>query len=170
MTNEEFLERLQRLSDEHGMPIMEIANIARASVLAQIDPLIATGDEFVFQTKRPRHEPFGSSEDDYDLNWINREVPEPDACVDLIEALQQYQTDAVRGDRIIAGNSTFEDVVRVNNNQRAWFRFWAVRHPHPAMRAKCQEFLKTTEAMHQRNKAGLKRLDQWKRKRVRADL
>ena len=90
MTNEEFLERLQRLSDEHGMPIMEIANIARASVLAQIDPLIATGDEFVFQTKRPRHEPFGSSEDDYDLNWINREVPEPDACVDLIEALQQY--------------------------------------------------------------------------------
>jgi hypothetical protein len=158
MTNEECLERLQRLSDQHGISIVEIANIAWAIVSAELDPIEATGEDFVFQTKRPRREPFGSSEDDYDLNWINRDVPAPDARVDLIVALQQYQTDTLRGDRIIAGNSMIEDVVRVNNNQRAWFRFWAVRHQSPAMRAKYKEFLESTELMHQRNKAGLRRL------------
>ena len=157
MTNDEFLEQLERLSDEHRMPIVEIANLARASVLAQIDPIEATGEDFVFQSQSPRREPFGASEDDYDLNWINREVPAPDACVDLLVALQQYQADTMRGKSILAGTPTIEDSVRVNNNQRAWFRFWAARHPHPAMRAKYKEFLDATELMHQRNRAGLKR-------------
>ena len=52
MTNEEYLERLQRLSDEQGSSIIEIERIARAAVLAQLDPIEATGEDFVFQSQR----------------------------------------------------------------------------------------------------------------------
>jgi hypothetical protein len=40
MTNEEYLERLQQLSDEHGISIVEIASLARAAVLAQLDAFV----------------------------------------------------------------------------------------------------------------------------------
>ncbi len=157
MPNERLLELHEQLAKEHGMSVMEIANLARTTVQAMINPVEATGDAFVFQSQRARREPFGANEEDFDLAWINREVPKPDARVDLIEALQQFKSDIERGQMILNSDSTIDDAVRVRDNHRAWFRFWSVRHPHPVMRAKFARFLETIEPLHERNKALAKR-------------
>lgn len=141
----------ERLAEEHGMSVVEIANLARATVQVMIDLVEVTGEAFVFQNRRERREPFGTYENDFDLAWINREVPAPDAQVDLIEALQQFKSDIGRGQMILNDKPSTADQVRVSDNHRAWFRFWSVRHPHPAMRAKFVGFLKTIEPLHRQN-------------------
>lgn len=136
MTNEESLALHTQLAALHGMSVAEIANLAHAMVLAEIDPVDATGEAFVFQSRRERREPFGSNEEDFDLDWINKEIPEPDARVDLIEALYQFKQDIERGKMVLDRDCTTENRVRVQDNHRAWFRFMSVRHPLPAMRSK----------------------------------
>jgi hypothetical protein len=157
MTNEKTLALHERLAARHEMSVVEIANLAHAMVQAMIDPVEATGDAFVFQSQRARREPFGVNEDDFDLAWINKEVPATDARVDLIEALQQFKSDIERGQRILSSDFTIDDAVRVRDNHRAWFRFMLVRHPYPVMRAKFQEFLEAIEPLHERNKARARR-------------
>ena len=88
-------EAIKELARLFSMSIIEVADLARAFALAEIDPLKEPkGEVFVFQRQRPPPGPFGSREEDFDFNWINQEVPEPDAKVDLLIALHEFRRDS----------------------------------------------------------------------------
>lgn len=126
---------LTKLARTHGMSIVEIAEFARATLSAELDPIRATGERFVFQRQRPRKWKFGDREEDFDLCWINTEVPDPHAVINLLDALEEFKSDVERCEMLLKGDLPIERLRAISKNQFAWCRFWAVRFPDGAIRA-----------------------------------
>lgn len=150
-------EAIKELARLYSMSIVEIADLARAFALAEIDPLKEPkGEAFVFQRQRQRPGPFGSREEDFDFNWINQEVPEPDAKVDLLIALYEFRRDSDRCANLLAENAealSIERLVAISNNRLMWARFLAVRHPNPTLRALAAKNVSALETLRAQNSA-----------------
>lgn len=152
--NDEAIKELARL---YSMSIVEVADLARAFALAEIDPLKEPkGEAFVFQRQRPRPGPFGSREEDFDFNWINQKVPEPDANVDLLIAFDEFRRDSDRCANLLAENAealSIERLVAISTNRLMWARFLAVRHPSATLRAMAAKSVSALEALRAQNSA-----------------
>jgi hypothetical protein len=99
--------------------------MARAFILADLDPIRATGERFVF--------PKGSGEPDF--CWFSPEVPEPYANVDLLEARDVTERDAKACELTLKVDNSIEATLKVYKNSMAWMRFWSVRSHTPEGRA-----------------------------------
>lgn len=126
---DDLIGRLDRLSQKVDIPIWELAEMASIIASAQIDPIEATGAPFVFQNRRLNCEAVL-----LDPLWINEEVPQPDADVDLIDAFEEWKRDAERAAKVLDGKPPLAKVLAIHQNHRDWFRFWAVRYPVPEAR------------------------------------
>jgi hypothetical protein len=145
-------ELIKKLAHLHSMSIVEVAELARAFLSVEIDPITEKkGDPFVFQRRRERTEPFGSSEEDFDLCWINGEVPEPYAPVNLLDALNEFKSDCERCAMLLKDNLSIERLRAISKNQLAWCRFWAVRHRNEAVRAMFAKRAAEGEALMAKN-------------------
>jgi hypothetical protein len=137
----DLITRLERLSQQVDMSIVELAEIASKIVSVRIDPIEPTGEPFVFQNRRPNCQACFD-----DPLWINEEVPLPDADVDLIDALEEYKRDAVRAAVLLESKPGIEQLLRIHQNQLDWFGFWAASHPVPEMRETFGQRLAEREA------------------------
>jgi hypothetical protein len=134
MTDDEALiAALQRLAKRTGFSISEIFEMAKGFAEAEIDPLPADelGPPFKFARRKL------CLFDDDDFLFINPVVPEPNACVDLLEAREEFASDMWVNNTIYAepGELTFEQMSLLFLNSWRWCRFLAVRHPYPEQRA-----------------------------------
>ena len=130
---------LEHLKYLYGGTIREVCEVARATVLAELDPISfsAQGEPFIF----PRPEP-GSLPD---FCWISPEVPGPYAKVDLHEALRVAERDASASQTTLEWDNSTEAILRVYGNTIAWLRFWSIRAPQAEWRARFVRELETRE-------------------------
>jgi hypothetical protein len=102
--------------------VREVIRMARAiaeaeiDLLAGMDPIQATGEEFIFPMRCGPH-------------WISGEVPEPFANVDLRRAWDVAQGDAHACRRVLETDSSIEASLRVFANSIRWAQFWSIRCP-----------------------------------------
>jgi len=140
-TNEEYETILQSLSRQHGMSIVEIADLARMFASMEIDPLEEKGKVFVFD-RNPRTAPIDLD----DFSSFSTSVPPPDANVNLFEAMAECRRDAENCQWALNHDLSLEHLRAISLNQLAWQQFWAVRHPNPAMRELFAKRVKEGEA------------------------
>jgi hypothetical protein len=96
--------------------------LMRKFVLDAIDPIIALGDEFIFQQREDR--------DDY----ISLEVPDSTAQCDLAVAWKVAVLDARACSIVLDRDDSFDATLRVYKNSLGWMTFWSCRHPNEAWR------------------------------------
>ena len=140
-TNEEYEALLKSLSRQHGMSIVEISDLARMFASMEIDPLDKKGKVFVFD-RNPRTAPIELD----DFSSFSTSVPPPDANVDLFEATEECRRDAENCQWALNHDLSIEHLRAISLNQLDWQRFWAVRHPNPAMRELFANRVKEGEA------------------------
>ncbi|UGY27309.1 hypothetical protein HU675_0011415 [Bradyrhizobium septentrionale] len=105
-----------------------LETIAMAGELAKIglDPAPGQGEPFEFTAPHT----VGS---DY---LSRRNVPDPDANVDVCIAQDWSQRDAQAAQYLLDEHPSRAVALSVCSNSLAWFRFWAVRDPDPGRRAR----------------------------------
>jgi hypothetical protein len=106
-----------------GMSVVEISHFLRALLMTETDPIRPRGKRFEFGRKIRPSDPYD------DFNWMNAEVPLPDAKVDLWTAWDEMRSDHQACQWIMEHEPTNSDVLKVMRNQLAWNRFGAVRWP-----------------------------------------
>jgi hypothetical protein len=127
----EMLRKAEAIGMGHGMSAMEVLLIVQQIAAMETDPIEPTGPRFVFPAE---HDPMVYCRDPL---WINPEVPDPYARVDLFSARSEFGRDAVRCRTILEDpNVTVDDILRVRWNTLGWARFWAVRDRDPEWRAR----------------------------------
>lgn len=95
-------EVIEDLSRRYGLSINLIVALVRAELIAEIDPIEPTGEVFLFQSQRDRHEAFGDRAGDFNFYSFNTSIPEPDDNVDLLVALKEFNRDIEHMRRLIA--------------------------------------------------------------------
>lgn len=155
---------LDRLARAHRLDPSVILSLAREAVLAVFDPLYdQTQEKFVLRKR------YGESDNATKLgfgrHYINfaEDVPGPDDNVDLKATLEEWEADVKRSDYLItrpwpSGKpecgccmGKTELMLEVSDNQHAWFRFLAARHPLPEARAKFGAALRSIEKVRAAN-------------------
>jgi hypothetical protein len=116
---------IEDLANRFGMTVVEVANLARSITMVELDPIVATGERFEFNSGE-------SAEPDF--FYISEKVPPPDARVDLIVAWRRAQQDARVCLMILARDPSLPELLKVARNSLAWCRFWAVRDHDPEWR------------------------------------
>src|SRR6476620_3022334 len=146
---------LCRLSLRHRMSVVEILEMVREQVLAEIDPIDAEGEPY--EWPHPREGEAGWMS----LNWFTAEVPKPDAVIDLLRAWEQFKADTGTCEYLLNHDPSIPTVLKIYRNQAAWFRFWSVRASRPEQRAlnaawaeRCEAKLKTFEARAAKQRKG----------------
>ena len=134
--DQEFARALIALSRKVGLTLAELGEMARDIVSAQIDPIQAGGPRFVFESKRPGPRDL---EDYQDLLFINRDIPEVDDDVNLLDCFEEYKRDVERCCDRLKERPDVDGLLRIMDNLLRWIRFWAVRHPKEEMRAQYRE-------------------------------
>jgi hypothetical protein len=133
MTNDELRDALIRLSKRTGFSVVEVDYMAR--IIAQADhadplPPENWGEPFEFPERK-----LSVIGDKCDFDCINAAVPKPDAQVDLLTALNEFKRDTKRCASLLKSKKlSTESLVLISENQFAWARFLAARHPNPTMR------------------------------------
>ena len=160
MTRERENEIIKELARQYSISIVEVCEIARAFILLEMggDPLKQPrGELFVFQSKRERIEPLKA--EDIDFWWFNKEVPLPDANVDLLVALDEFKRDSDHIASLLtydAAKLSIERLVAISTNRLSWFRFFAARHPNATERAIFAKLAAELEALTEQNRARAK--------------
>ena len=111
-----------------GISVREVCAMARGIILREMDPIQADGEVFDFVEAAPGSMP--------DFCWISPAVPEPNAKVDLHEALRVAERDARACETTLEWDSSTEAILRVYRNTITWLRFWSIRAPQAEWRAR----------------------------------
>jgi hypothetical protein len=116
---------LEGIKRDCGCTVREVLAMADAIVLAEMDvwmdPIEATGEPFIFPV---RGSPY----------WFSDEVPGPHANVNLREAWDTAQADAVACRRTLERDNSIEATLAVYKSSIRWAKFWSVRSFRPEMR------------------------------------
>jgi hypothetical protein len=130
---------LEHLKYLFGGTIREVCEIARATILAELDPIpfSAQGEPFIFPRPAPGSLP--------DFCWISPTVPDPYARVDLFEALNVAERDARACQMTLEYDNSTEAVLGVYRNTISWLRFWCVRFSKPEWRTRFAKELEARE-------------------------
>ncbi|AWO87697.1 MULTISPECIES: hypothetical protein [Bradyrhizobium] len=118
--------QFERLARRYSLTVVEIMGIMSELATEGFDPVEAEGKAFEFTSSHL----IGP---DY---FEHRNVPEPDANVDLFVAWDQTKFDADIGRYLLDNHPSKATAASVFKNTLAWFRFWAVRWPIPEGRAR----------------------------------
>jgi hypothetical protein len=157
---EEQRQLYEGISERTGFSVKEIVEMVREYVSAALDPIEAEGELFEFEPDP--NAPIG------DLDWIDTEVPKPDAQVDLITALYKSKSDLRRCKQVLAKRVPLGKLLAVMRNMIGWLRFRAVRDPSPEGREEAKRQLAEwerqiaelkVEAWKSGNKAVIRGLD-----------
>jgi len=95
--------------------------MARGIILREMDPIQADGEVFEFVEAAPGSMP--------DFCWISPAVPEPNAKVDLHEALKVAERDARACQTTLEWDNSTEAILRVYRNRLLGCDFGALE-PH----------------------------------------
>src|SRR4051812_24975436 len=112
-------QQFERLGRRYSLTVLEIMDMVRELAAADFDPISAQGERFEFSQPHlvgPNY-------------FQRRNVPQPDANVDLFVAWDQAKTDAEIGRYLLDKHPSKALATDVHKNTIAWFRFWAVRWP-----------------------------------------
>jgi hypothetical protein len=158
MTHERELEIIKELARQYSTSIVEVCEIARAFILADMggDPLKQPkGETFVFRNKPNYVEQLKPGEE-IDFWWFRREVPLPDAKCDLLVALSEFKRDSEHIANLLkydADKLSIERLVAISTNRLLWFRFLAARHPNATARTVFTKLAAELEALTEKNRA-----------------
>jgi len=151
MNREEVLKMLQHISKRTGFSVSEVNYMARVIAQADSDPLPTEewGQPFDYDD----YGKMSLDPNDTFSECINAEVPEPNAQVDLLYALKEFERDVKAADAFYAGRSDSRSLSAnwlIFENHWKWDRFWALRHPNPRTRLAFQHSFAEIDASRKR--------------------
>ncbi|WP_166299577.1 hypothetical protein [Bradyrhizobium sp. 2S1] len=128
--------QFEQLARRFSLSLLETVAMAGELATDGFDPARGQGEPFEFTAPHTIGPDYLSK----------RNVPDPDANVDVFVAQDWAQRDAEAAQYLLDEHPSRAVAISVCSNSLAWFRFWAVRDPDPERRARFASVVEAYDA------------------------